>query len=299
VFGQSAGAASIAFLTAAPAAKGLFRRAIAQSIPAGSRSAAEAESVTTTLAAAAGVPATREGFAGLAPDAILAVQDAPLTGRDNGFTAFGPVIDGDLVTGPPWVAIPAGRRVDLICGFTHDEYLGHGQPPAPAGVDLGMVAERLGLTRDSADAYRHAHPDNAGVFVAMLSDALVRMPTMWVAEAHARAGGRTWLYDFAWRSPTMGAAAHGLDVPFIFGNPGSRFAARFLGSPPPADFGPLSDQIRAAWTTFAATGDPGWPRYDLETRRTRIWDTTPSDAIDPLAESRRIWERVAGGYFSS
>ena len=33
VFGQSAGAASIAFLTAAPQTKGLFRRGIAQSIP--------------------------------------------------------------------------------------------------------------------------------------------------------------------------------------------------------------------------------------------------------------------------
>jgi para-nitrobenzyl esterase len=123
----------------------------------------------------------------------------------------------------------------------------------------------------------------------MLPDALVRMPTTWVAEAHARAGSRTWLYDFAWRSPTMGAA-HGLDVPFTFGNATSRFAARFLGSPPPADFGPLSERIRAAWTAFAATGDPGWPRHDAETRRTRIWDTTPSDAADPLAESRRVWD---------
>jgi carboxylesterase type B len=86
---------------------------------------------------------------------------------------------------------------------------------------------------------------------------------------------------FAWTSRSPSAT------------PTSRFAARFLGSPPPADFGPLSEQLRAAWTAFAATGDPGWPRFDLQHRRTRIWDTTPRDAADPLADSRRIWQAVA------
>jgi para-nitrobenzyl esterase len=76
--------------------------------------------------------------------------------------------------------------------------------------------------------------------------------------------------------------------------PTSRFAARFLGTPPSADFGPLSEQIRAAWTAFATTGDPGWPRFDLQHRRTRIWDTTSRDAVDPLADSRRIWQQAAG-----
>jgi para-nitrobenzyl esterase len=293
VFGQSAGAASTALLVATSAAEGLFRRAIAQSIPSGYRSVAEAEAVTATVAAAAGVVATWDGFAGLPPEAILAVQDAPLTERDSGFTAFGPVIDGDLVTGPPWAAIQAGagRNVDLICGFTHEEYRGHSQRPVPSGFELEIVAGALGLEGDSAAAaYRRAHPGSADadLFVVMLSDALMRMPTTWVAEAHTRAGGRTWLYDFAWQSPTIGAG-HGIDIPFTFGNGNSRFAARFLGSPPPADFGPLSEQIRVAWTSFAATGDPGWPRFDLEHRRTRIWDTTPSDAEDPIADSRRIW----------
>ncbi|WP_372462273.1 carboxylesterase family protein [Nonomuraea glycinis] len=93
-----------------------------------------------------------------------------------------------------------------------------------------------------------------------MSDALVRMPTTWTAEAHAGAGGRTWLYDFAWRGPA--GATHGIDVPFVFGLPETRYAARFLGSPPPAGFAALPERIRTAWTLFAATGDPGWPRYE-------------------------------------
>jgi carboxylesterase type B len=125
----------------------------------------------------------------------------------------------------------------------------------------------------------------------MMSDTLVRIPTIRVAEAHARAGGRTWLYVFTWQSPTLGAA-HGVDLPFIFGNGDGRYAARLLGNPPPAEFRALSEQIRTAWTSFATTGDPCWPAYDLNHRTTRIWDTTPSDIADPIAGSRRIWHHV-------
>lgn len=224
---------------------------IAQSIPAGRRDAAEAEAVTAAVAAAAGAPATWDGLAALPPEALLAVQDAPLTGRGSGLTAFGPVVDGDLVTGPPGSAVR--EDVDLVCGFTHDEYQGIGGPPPP-GADLDAVARTLGLP--AASAYRRAHPGgtDAALFTVMLSDALIRMPTTRAAEAHVRRGGRAWMCDFAWQSP---AAGHGIDVPFVFGTGGTRYAARFLGSPPHPGFGPLAERIRAAWTAFAATGDPG------------------------------------------
>jgi carboxylesterase type B len=265
VFGQSAGAASIAFLLKT----GLFRRAIAQSIPAGHRSPAEAAEVTATIARAVGVEPDQ--LATVPPEAILAVQD---TAVREGFTAFGPVVDGELVTGPPWASI-AGD-VDLVCGYTREEYRGQGQP-APPGVDLDVVAKAVGLT--SADGYRSLDDP----FTMMLSDALVRMPTLRVAEAH----GRSWVYELAWASPGLGAG-HGVDIPLVFGLPDTRFATRYLGPSTPAEFAPLSAQIRQAWTAFATTGDPGWPRYGAQ-RRTRIWDVEPRDVDDPLAASRRIW----------
>jgi para-nitrobenzyl esterase len=123
----------------------------------------------------------------------------------------------------------------------------------------------------------------------MLSDALVRMPATWVAEAHARTGGRTWLYDFAWRGPTLGAA-HGVDVPFVFGATATRPAARLLGSPPPTECAALSEHVRTAWTSFAATGDPGWPLFTPDSPTTRVWDAPPGDVPYPLGDSRRIWQ---------
>jgi para-nitrobenzyl esterase len=295
IFGQSAGAASVGLLVAAPAAHGLFRRAIAQSIPSGYLTIGEAEHVTGLLAAEVGVPANWQGFAGLRPEAILEVQDVPLREAGAGVSVFGPVIDGDLVTGPPWMALRdgAGRDVDLICGFNHEEYrfftAGSGSPT----VDLEAVSTSLGLGPDATGAYRSAYPGSTDgdLFIEMMSDALFRMPTTWTAEAHAQTGGRTWLYDFNWRSPLLGAC-HTLDVPFVFDNAEAPTAARLLGSPPPAVFSLLSGYIRKAWTTFAATGDPGWPRFDPEVRHTRIWNTSPSNVTDPLIESRKIWTEV-------
>ncbi|WP_210717439.1 carboxylesterase/lipase family protein [Amycolatopsis acididurans] len=270
-FGQSAGAASVGYLLGT----GLFRRAIAQSPPSGVHEPEAARAVTEKIAAAAGVPATLEAFETLPPEALLAVQDAPLTGRD-GPTAFGPVADGELVTGPLWTA--AAPDVDLVCGFTHEEFRGQGA--LPQGVGFDAVATAMG---HDAAAYRAAYPgfDDSGLFVTLMSDVVYRIPALRLAEAHTRAGGRTWMYDFAWSSPGAGAA-HGVDVPFVFGDAESGYARRFLGDPPDAGFPALSEAIRRSWTDFAATGDPGWPAFDLTHRRTRIWDAEPRVENDPL-----------------
>lgn len=295
VFGESAGAASVAVLLGAPGARDLFRRAIAQSIPGGFLSVDHAEKVTKTVAAAAGVPATRDGFATLSPEAVLKVQEEPLKRWRGAITAYGPVIDGELVTGQPWLPIQdgAGRDIDLICGFTHDEYRLFTFGTDLSWIDLDRVATRWGLDADAVAEYREAYPvgSDEELFDVMMSDALFRMPSTWVAEAHAFAGGRTWLYDFAWSSPLLGAC-HSLDVPFTFGTGDSPIAARLIGSPAPPDFAVLSQQIRTAWTSFAATGDPGWPRFDLQRRITRIWDVPHRDTEYPLAASRQIWERA-------
>jgi para-nitrobenzyl esterase len=71
VFGESAGAGAIAALLVMPAAVGLFRGAIAQSVPATFFSPALAADATAAIAAEAGLPATAEAFAAADP-ALLA-----------------------------------------------------------------------------------------------------------------------------------------------------------------------------------------------------------------------------------
>ena len=63
-----------------------------------------------------------------------------------------------------------------------------------------------------------------------------------------------------------------------------------IGDIPNPEAEALSAQMRAAWTAFAAHGDPGWPAYDPERRLVRIFDTRPAVAAYPEETSRRIWQ---------
>lgn len=256
VFGQSAGAASCVLQMGT----GLFRRAIAQSIPAGYLARADAVAAADALTEAAGKP-----VAELPPAAILALPTPP--------GAFGPVLDGEVVTGPPESCVRAD--VDLVCGFTAREFRGLNIPPA----DVRGAAAAFGV--DPGPYLSAADP-----FADLISDALVRVPTVRVALAHAATGGRTWLYEFAW-----GESGHGVDVPFTFGVASGRYAERMLGTPVPDSFAPLSAALRASWTTFAATGDPGWPRFTERARTTRRWSAEPADVAFPVT-TYDLWAEV-------
>lgn len=51
----------------------------------------------------------------------------------------------------------------------------------------------------------------------------------------------------------------------------------------------ISEEIRKSWTSFATTGDPGWPEYEPGERLARRWDVQISVESDPEAASRQIW----------
>ena len=228
-------------------------------------------------------------LADMPPQDLLSVSDAVLTkGAPGG--PFGPILDGELVTGEPWEAAAAAGNVALVIGSTREEYRGIGGPLP--GDALAGVAEHWNLPPEASETYLKETGNPSEALTALLSDALVRMPALWAAEAHATAGGRTWLYDFAWAGPTLGAA-HGIDLPFVFGLPHSRFATRFFGAEPPPVFTGLSTAMAKAWTGFAATGDPGWPRFETESRTVRVWDAHPHDEAIPEEGTRALWQRPA------
>ncbi|MEJ2889705.1 carboxylesterase/lipase family protein, partial [Actinomycetospora aeridis] len=281
VAGQSGGASSVAVLLASPATEGLLHRAVAQSVHGGFRTPGEAAGVTAGLAAALGVEPTVDGFGTVAPELVVDAQDAG---------AFGPVIDGDLVVGQPWEGIAARPRpgVPLLATWTAEE--ARAFPPPPAGIDPADVAAAFGLDRAAGAAYTALAGDDA--VLTLMSDALHRLPTRWTARAHAAVGGAVWASELAWRSPLLGAC-HLLDVPLLLGTLDARPAARMLGTPPPPAAAALGADLRRAWVDFAATGDPGWPPYDLVTGTTRRWDVVPTDGDDPLAASDTIW--ASGG----
>ncbi len=214
---------------------------------------------------------------------------------------FSPVVDGDVLPVTPWQALAdgAGRDIELLVGHTRDEQR------LFTAIDglLGEVSEEQAATAldvfapgpDGARRYRDAFPA-AGpdeLYELVHSDWLFRMPSLHLAEAQAAAGGRAHVYELTWPAPGMGGvlgACHGLDVPLVFGNLDRGQPAMLIGETPSPEAEALSARMRAAWTAFAAHGDPGWPAYDADQRLVQLFDTRPAVTAYPEEPSRLIWQ---------
>ncbi|MBE1462499.1 carboxylesterase/lipase family protein [Kibdelosporangium phytohabitans] len=217
--GQSAGAGCIAALLTMPAAAGLVRRAIPQSIPGTFFTPELATDIATGISAELGRVARADDLAEVAP-ADLVEATRTVTARlprhldrwgavARTPTPFSPVVDS------PWAAFSGGaaQGVELLIGHTRDEF--------------SMLAARLGDISDAevdtliddlpptpgAQRYRTAYPAlSAGELrETALSDWLFRMPVVHFADAAHAGGARVWLYELCWGFNASGAA-HGLDT---------------------------------------------------------------------------------------
>ena len=305
VFGESAGAGAIASLLVMPAAAGLFRRAIAQSVPGTFFSPALAGEVTAAIAEEAGLPATTEAFATADPARLAAASDAvrpadyPWGAAAHTSVPFAPVVDGEVLPVAPWRAVAAGaaRHVDLLTGHNRDEFRLFTELYGLRGKITDEVASqalrRLADGADGEAAYREAYPDAdaAMLFELVNSDWLFRMPTLHLAQAHAAAGGRTFLYQVSYPASEGGlGACHAIDVPLVFGVY-SGLGQMLFGPEPPASAVALGDLMRSQWAAFAADGDPGWPPYAPGRRTTRIFDDPPDVTPYPEVASLHIWDQ--------
>ncbi|WP_034590390.1 carboxylesterase/lipase family protein [Hamadaea tsunoensis] len=311
VFGESAGGGSVAALLAMPRARGLLRRAVVQSMPGTFFAPELAADIAAACAGELGLRPTTEDLAAVDPAMLVLAADA-VSATMSGQAArwgrpalreilFAPVVDGEVLPVTPWQALAAGagREVDLLAGHTRDEhrlftlFTGYLGQVTPEQAEFALRV--FGPGPDGVRRYRAAYP-RAGadeLFELVHSDWLFRMPSLRLAEAQVEGGGRAYLYELAWGAPGLGGvlgACHGLDVPLVFGNLTGSRPAMLIGDGPGAAAVELSARMRAAWTAFAAGGDPGWPAYESEGRLTRIWDAEPVVAAYPEEGSRRIWQ---------
>ncbi|MBR7828871.1 carboxylesterase family protein [Actinospica sp. MGRD01-02] len=311
VFGESAGAGSIAALLAMPSARGLFHRAILQSVPGTFLSDELAVDVAAVIAAEAGTRPTAADLAAIdplrLPDAGAAAA-ATMARHEHRWgifartiTPFSPVVDGEILPTDPWQALSAGagRDVDLIVGHTKDEYrlfiAMAGQLGKIGEQDAEAALEAFAPQPHGADAYRKAFPNATpgDLYELVQTDWLFRMPTLHLAEAQAAGGGRAHLYELTWATPGSGGifgAPHGLDGPLLFGTFEAHLGPMLLGPEPTGQAVVLGERMRHAWTAFAATGDPGWPPYNADRRTTQVFDDEPVATAYPEDASRLIWQ---------
>lgn len=258
IFGESAGGESVARLMAAPAARGLFAKAIAASGGGRDRwpTLVDAQAKGSAFAAKAGV------------SDLAALRALPADTVRGGITILnkedavysGPVSDGTIVPGHADAAFAAGKqaRIPFIAGSNDDEL---GFVPAPfLPMVNGPLLKQLG---EGAEAVKAAYGSEEKAARHLAGDAIFGEPALALASRHARSGAPAWLYRFGYvaeakREPGKGAG-HASDVPFQFGNlPADASVADRAAAA----------QLMAYWTHFARTGDPNgkgvpaWQRLD-------------------------------------
>ncbi|MFE1072216.1 carboxylesterase/lipase family protein [Streptomyces sp. NPDC058783] len=310
IFGESAGAGSVASLLAMPRAAGLFRRAVAQSVPGTFFSPELAADIGASLAAELGLRPTVADLSDIAPDQLVRAGQA-LAPKMPGnvarwgraaptITPYAPVVDGEILPVAPWQALRsgAGRGVDLMAGHNRDEnrlFTMMAGKLGEIGEERATAALRLYAPNGEA-AYRAAFPEASAndLYEHVQTDWLFAMPSLHLAEAHLAGGGRAHLYELTWPAPAFGGAlgaCHALDIPLLFGTFQADLALlQFGGAEPSEEALALSSRFRASWTAFARTGDPGWPAYDTQRRLVQVLDTEPTVAPYPEETSRRLWE---------
>jgi para-nitrobenzyl esterase len=318
VFGESAGAGSIAALLAMPAARGLLRRAILQS-PA-------PDAVLSREEGAARARLLVEKLGGEAPEEapverILAAQQACIAaGPHRTGMFFAPVVDGDSLPLRPLEAVARGdaRDIAILIGTTEEEMQLYATIPGlgdfPDEVLRSIAASRL---TGSASA-REALADRAialyraelqprtrrELFFALETDLSLRVPSTRLAASQSAYQAATYMYLFQWRSPLPDGhggelgACHALDLPFTFGTLDGKAARTFATGDREelqAKARALSQNVMDSWIAFARTGDPShpgvgaWPRYD-STRRATMLLGGECRAVDaPLEARRAIW----------
>ncbi len=302
VFGESAGAGSIAAHLAHAGSEPLFHRAILQS---------GSYNLIGTLEEAADTTARLTAHLGLAPaqwreldtETLRAAQDVA-TPRSAG-VFYRPTADGvRLPTDPAATLMRNAPAVPLLCGTNEHEYGFYwGRSERFDTVSDEHLQAAVARLHDDpvslVERYRTARQgrgepvDNRSVGIAILSDQTFRVPVMALAEWQSRRAA-TFAYRFEHRSPLfegLVGACHVLEVPFVFSTYDHPSVAAFTGyDVSPDEVTALSDQLATAWVRFATTGDAPWSRYDAVRRTTRRFAGPALVVDDPAGDERRSWD---------
>jgi para-nitrobenzyl esterase len=268
VFGDSAGASSIANLMGSPQTRGLYARVIAESgawmglSVTRMRTLAEAEQAGVKAASALGAKSLADLRAKPADEILKA-------GR-----AGGPVIDGWFLPEDVGAVFAMGKQNDvpILVGSNKDEGTFFAQPTT-ADKFNDRSREKFG---DLADTYLKLYPAGTDAEANSSQLAAFRDELGWVMRNWARLQSKTgkskaFVYYFTHEPPAAAqgsprggrgsGATHGAEAAYVFGN--------LLGNRAWTDVDrQVSETLSSYWVNFATNGDPNgknlpkWPAYD-------------------------------------
>ena len=301
IVGHSAGAGSVSLLASIDEAQGLFQRMIAQSGSVAFTSSREdCQSLTKRVLDATGAKTVAE-LQALSTDDIIALND-----EVGEFFRF-PERDGEVIPEDPYSRFDGfNAGIDMLIGSNSEEArywidaMG-GEEDFDMATQLWYyyIARSLdSLQRDSASRFIDIVPeDNPWPVAELLNDLMFRGPAIEMAQRHAAAGGRTYMYYWtkALKDPIYGAC-HGAEVCYVL-NTGRQIKTGDEHNPA------LAAEVQQMWVNFATTGNPStpahyWPAYEATQRATMSLGDTIQLLNDPLPEQRRLIAPLMPEYIS-
>jgi para-nitrobenzyl esterase len=321
LFGESAGAMSVATLMGAPRARGLFHKAILQSGAAHHVANPErARMVAELFLSELGLsPEKSEGLAECSTQALLDAQHRTTLklGIAQGTLPWQPAVDGDVLPEQPLdaVAKAASRGIPMLIGTNREEWklftLGDRRARRLDEAGLRRRLERIVPGRDAqgvTDAERalatycearagHESVAPPELWVAIQTDRVFRYPATRLAELHGAHTPATYAYLFEWAPSVLRTrigSCHALEIPFVFGTFRHPALRLFFGASQTVRT--LSRVMQKAWLEFARSGNPNhdalavWRPYTAERRSTMILGERCFNVDAPRERERRFWE---------
>jgi para-nitrobenzyl esterase len=291
VYGLSAGGKSVTNLLASPLTRGLIARAAESSGGDHVKSPEQARGVTARFFAALSA----------APERVRAVPAADILAAQLGVAVppastwiWRPSVDGTALTDFPLAAIAGGAAAGvplLLQTCARETALYQLMDPRAAAQADRVLAGYFGQERATAmlAGYAAAFPE---LNETELRGVTVMTDERYVARTERLADAQA-AHAPVWRSRYDGPYTGTEDDPdpefaryagLLHGAHGSDGAGIWQGGDGPAA------ALHAAWGAFAATGDPGWPRYAPGKRSAMIFGADGTRlADDPFARPRETW----------
>jgi para-nitrobenzyl esterase len=262
IAGQSAGSASVHYLCVSPLAKGLFRRAIAQSGSSINRvvnttGLKEAEQSGIRFAESVKAASLRE------------LRGKPAAVLLQGEFRMRPVVDGWLLPEDIYPIMSRGKQNDvpMLTGLNSEEQIGF-QPQAVRAQEF--VEETRKRFAEAADAFLKLYPAGSDEAAKIARDTSTRDQAIVSMRAWAKMRSRTaktplYVYYFSQKSPGRDSerigAFHSAELEYVFGT------LNATERPWGESDRKLSDTMSSYWTNFVTQGDPNgpglpkWPLY--------------------------------------